>query len=179
MPHLLLSFCDKYSLTNDNADSIIKISEKRETIQSKGGHIVWDHSKSLLLTMWWMRVALVLWCILAAVVPILLIMQKVPFSLLLLYFVLFMPVLFALYGLHKMLHNIQQGIIFSDANTASLRLVSWACFFAALFLLLAAFHWPILLAASGTIGFLGLFVRVVKNMLSEAILLKEENDFTI
>ena len=31
----------------------------------------------------------------------------------------------------------------------------------------------------GVIGFLGLFVRVIKNMLSEAIHLKEENDFTI
>ena len=36
--------------------------------------------------------------------------------------------------------------------------------------------WLYLLPA---IGFLGLFARVIKNMLAEAIVLKEENDYTI
>lgn len=141
--------------------------------------IVWDHSKSLLLTAWWMRIALVVWCALAVVVPVRFFMQRLTLDVLLLFAVLFVPVLLAFYGLHKMLHNIQQGVIFSTENTASLRLVSWACFFAAVFLLVAAFQWPILIVASGVIGFLGLFVRVIKNMLSEAIVLKEENDYTI
>lgn len=140
---------------------------------------MWDHSKSLLLTAWWMRIALVVWCALAVVLPVLFFLQKLSFDILILFGVLFVPLLLAFYGLHKMLSNIQQGIIFSAENTASLRLVSWACFFAAVFLLAAALHWPILIVASGVIGFLGLFVRVIKNMLSEAILLKEENDFTI
>ena len=140
---------------------------------------MWDHSKSLLLTAWWMRIALVVWCVLAVAVPVLCWMQRLPLDMALLFGVLFVPVLLAFYGLYKMLHNIQQGIIFSKANTASLRLVSWACFFAAVFLLVSAIRWPILIAASGVIGFLGLFVRVIKNMLSEAIVLKEENDFTI
>lgn len=140
---------------------------------------MWDHSKSLLLTAWWMRIALVVWCALAVVVPVRFFMQRLTLDVLLLFAVLFVPVLLAFYGLHKMLHNIQQGVIFSTENTASLRLVSWACFFAAVFLLVAAFQWPILIVASGVIGFLGLFVRVIKNMLSEAIVLKEENDYTI
>ena len=140
---------------------------------------MWDHSKSLLLTAWWMRMALVLWCIMAVVMPVLFLRQTISLNILLLFVVLFLPVLLALYGLHKMLHNIQQGVIFSVENTASLRSVSWACFFAAVFLIVAAVKWPILLVASGVIGFLGLFVRVIKNMLSEAILLKEENDYTI
>ena len=140
---------------------------------------MWDHSKSLLLTAWWMRIALVVWCVLAVAVPVLCWMQRLPMDMALLFGVLFVPVLLAFYGLYKMLHNIQQGNIFSTANTASLRLVSWACFFAAVFLLVSAIRWPILIAASGVIGFLGLFVRVIKNMLSEAIVLKEENDFTI
>lgn len=140
---------------------------------------MWDHSKSLLLTAWWMRSALVLWCALAVVVPVLCFLQKISAEILMLFGVLFVPMLLAFYGLHKMLFHIQQGIIFDKQNTASLRLVSWACFFAAVFLLVAAVRWPILVFASGVIGFLGLFVRVIKNMLSEAILLKEENDFTI
>ena len=140
---------------------------------------MWDHSKSLLLTAWWMRIALVVWCVLAVAVPVLCWMRRLPMDMALLFGVLFVPVLLAFYGLYKMLHNIQQGNIFSAENTASLRLVSWACFFAAVFLLVSAIRWPILIAASGVIGFLGLFVRVIKNMLSEAIVLKEENDFTI
>ena len=140
---------------------------------------MWNRSKSLFLTAWWMRIALVVWCVLATVIPILYWQQKLPLDMALLFGALFVPVLLAFYGLYKMLHNIQQGIIFSTDNTASLRLVSWACFFAAVFLLISALRWPILIVASGVIGFLGLFVRVIKNMLSEAINLKEENDFTI
>ena len=140
---------------------------------------MWDNSKSLLLTTWWMRIAMVVWCILGIAVPKLFFMQQIPFDILILFCLLFAPILLAFYGLHKMLSNIQQGLIFSVQNTASLRLVSWACFFAAMFLLIAAFKWPVLIFASGVIGFLGLFVRVIKNMLSEAIAIKEENDFTI
>ncbi|MBQ5707017.1 MAG: DUF2975 domain-containing protein [Peptococcaceae bacterium] len=141
--------------------------------------ILWDNSKSLLLTTWWMRIAMVVWCILGIAVPTLFFMRQIPFDILILFCLLFAPILLAFYGLHKMLSNIQQGLIFSVQNTASLRLVSWACFFAAIFLLIAAFKWPVLIFASGVIGFLGLFVRVIKNMLSEAIAIKEENDFTI
>ena len=126
-----------------------------------------------------MRLALIIWCALALAVLILFFQQKVVFDVLILFAVLFLPVLLAFYGLYKMLSNIQQGVIFSKQNTSSLRLVSWACFFAAVILLVAALNWPILVFASGVIGFLGLFVRVIKNMLSEAIVLKEENDFTI
>ena len=140
---------------------------------------MWDNSKSLLLTTWWMRIAMVVWCILGIAVPTLFFMRQIPFDILILFCLLFAPILLAFYGLHKMLSNIQQGLIFSVQNTASLRLVSWACFFAAMFLLIAAFKWPVLIFASGVIGFLGLFVRVIKNMLSEAIAIKEENDFTI
>ena len=140
---------------------------------------MWDNSKSLLLTTWWMRIAMVVWCILGIAVPTLFFMRQIPFDILILFCLLFAPILLAFYGLHKMLSNIQQGVIFSEINTASLRLVSWACFFAAMFLLIAVFKWPVLIFASGVIGFLGLFVRVIKNMLSEAIALKEENDFTI
>lgn len=141
--------------------------------------ILWDNSKSLLLTTWWIRIAIVVWCILGIAVPTLFFMQQISFDILILFGLLFVPILLAFYGLHKMLSNIQQGVIFSLQNTASLRLVSWACFFAAMFLLIAACKWPVLIFASGVIGFLGLFVRVIKNMLSEAIAIKEENDFTI
>ena len=136
---------------------------------------MWNHSKSLLLTAWWIRIALVLWAAMAVVLPFLCRDGVI----LVLFYVVFVPILLALYGLNKMLSNIQQGIVFSSANTAALRLISWAGFFAAVFLLAGACLQPVLLFASGVIGFLGLFARVIKNMLAEAIALKEENDYTI
>ncbi|MBR2627475.1 MAG: DUF2975 domain-containing protein [Peptococcaceae bacterium] len=136
---------------------------------------MWNHSKSLLLTAWWIRIVLAVWLIIAVVLPFL---YRKP-AVLALFYLVFVPVLLALYGLHKMLHNIQKGQIFSKENTSALRLVSWACFFAAVFLLAGSCIWPILIFAAGAIGFLGLFARVIKNMLTEAILIKEENDFTI
>lgn len=140
---------------------------------------MWNHSKSLLLTVWWMRITVIAWCVLAFCVPLLFWLKWITVKLLLLFYVLFIPMLLVFRELYRMLHNIQQGIVFSEKNTASLRLISWACFFVAVFLLVAAIQWPILLVVSGVIGFLGLFVRVIKNMLTEAILIKEENEFTI
>lgn len=126
-----------------------------------------------------MRIALIAWCALLVIVPLLFWVQWITMDALLLFGVMFVPLFLVFRELYKLLHNIQQGIVFSVQNIASLRLVSWACFFAAVFLLIAAIRWPILLIVSGVIGFLGLFVRVIKNMLAEAIILKEENAFTI
>lgn len=140
---------------------------------------MWDNSKSLMLTVWWMRVALVLWGAFVIIMPTLFFQQWVKIDILVLFGIVYIPILIIFYGLHEMLSNIQKGVIFSLQNTACLRLVSWACFFSALFLLVAALRWPVLVLISGVIGFLGLFVRVIKNMLAEAIDIKEENDFTI
>ncbi len=136
---------------------------------------MWDHSKSLLLTAWWVRIAFVLWIVIAVVLPFF----QLPKAMLVIFYMVFVPAAIALFGLERMLHNIQQGKVFSKANVAHLRLVSWACFFAAVFLLIGACLWPVLILAAGVIGFMGLFVRVIKNMLAEAIAIKEENDFTI
>lgn len=136
---------------------------------------MWNHSKSLILTAWWIRLALVLWILIAVCLPFF----QQQSGILVLFYLVFLPVLIALYGLNRMLGHIQQGIVFSVVNVSCLRLVSWACFFAAVFFLIGACLWPILLLAAGCVGFLGLFVRVIKNMLAEAICIKEENDFTI
>ncbi len=135
---------------------------------------MWNQSKSLVLTAWWIRAALVLWLEL----PLTALFLREP-AILVLFYLIFVPVLTALYGLNKMLRNIQRGVVFAAMNVSCLRLVSWACFFAAVFLLVAACLWPMLILAAGGIGFLGLFVRVIKNMLAEAISLKQENDLTI
>lgn len=136
---------------------------------------MWDHSKSLILTVWWVRLAIAVWIVIAVSLPFF----QHQSAVLVLFYLVFFPVLIALYGLNQMLSHIQKGNVFAMVNVAYLRLVSWACFFAAVFFLIGACLWPVLILAAGGIGFLGLFVRVIKNMLAEAISIKEENDFTI
>lgn len=136
---------------------------------------MWNHSKSLLLTAWWIRIALAVWLGIAVALPFF----RPTTAVLCLFYLIFVPMLLALYGLDKLLRNIQRGVVFAEGNLSCLRLVSWACFFSAVFLLVAACLRPLLLLAAGGVGFLGLFVRVVKNMLAEAIVLKSENDLTI
>lgn len=136
---------------------------------------MWNHSKSLLLTAVWIRVALLAWIIIAVALPF---WQQSRAVLVLFYFI-FLPVLLALCGLDRLLQRLRRGQVFSAENLASLRLVSWMCFFAAVFLLVGACLWPVFILGAGGVVFLGLFVRVVKNLLAEAIVLKDENDLTI
>ena len=84
-----------------------------------------------------------------------------------------------LYRMMKLLDNISEGRIFCQENIQHLRIVSWGCFFGGIVLLLGGLVEFVCFLGAGLIGFFGLLMRVVKNILSEAIILKEENDFTI
>ena len=136
---------------------------------------MWNKSKSLTLTVLWVKLALLFWLVALPVV----FFMKIDSGIFAFFCLLFLPVLFALYGMDRLLSNITAGILFSEENISWFRLISWACFFAAVFLLAGACLWPVLIFASGAIGFLGLFIRVIKNMIAEAIELKNENDYTI
>ena len=95
------------------------------------------------------------------------------------FYLQWIPGVVALYSFWKLLRNFQKQIVFSEENVFWLRRISWACFFITIFLLVGACLKVILCLAAGAIGFLGLFSRVIKNMLTEAIQLKEENEYTI
>ncbi|MDR0570408.1 MAG: DUF2975 domain-containing protein [Clostridiales Family XIII bacterium] len=90
--------------------------------------------------------------------------------------------LFALWLLDRLLRNIRGGEVFVRGNVAALRGISWCCFAEAALLALAAFLSSVfflfcLLALMA--GFVGIILRVVKNVIEAAVLLKEENDLTI
>lgn len=84
-----------------------------------------------------------------------------------------------IFNLFLLLKNIEKEQIFVQTNTAYLRNISWCCFLGGFISLLSGIYympwWIVTVAAA----FMGLIVRVVKNILAEAISLKEENDFTI
>ena len=85
----------------------------------------------------------------------------------------------ALWELKTMLANISKQELFTERNTKCVRVISWCCFgLAAVFAVLS--FWRLLALLVAVIAaFVGLILRVVKNMLATATELREENDYTI
>lgn len=81
--------------------------------------------------------------------------------------------------LFRLLININKGIVFDDSNVKMLTILSWLCLYVG-FLSGFATRWyiPFIIVSISAL-FIGLIVRVVRNIISEAIILKDENDLTI
>lgn len=96
------------------------------------------------------------------------------------YFLLLIPVGVADGFLVRLLLLVRRHQVFTDKAVAYLRTISWCCFIeAGLCLITARPFFPVHYAAAFAAGFLGLVLRVVKNVIEEAVALKNENDFTI
>lgn len=87
--------------------------------------------------------------------------------------------LILMYYLFKIVTNIAEQQVFIWQNIAFLRIISWICLLGGIVGLLSAFYWVIWLPVSFMAIFIFLIIRVVKNILSVAIRIKEENDYTI
>lgn len=85
----------------------------------------------------------------------------------------------ALFSLDQLLFNIRHGKVFIEKNVSILRRISWCCLIAALILLFGSFFSMVFLLLAVMAGFIGLILRVVKNVFEAAVALKAENDFTI
>jgi len=85
----------------------------------------------------------------------------------------------AIAALLKLLHNIRVGEVFTRQNATLLRLLSWCFAFTALVSFVTVYWFPSLLIIGTAAGFLALILRVVKNVIAQATLLREENDLTI
>ena len=90
----------------------------------------------------------------------------------------------ALYSLMRLLFNIRKEDIFITRNVTYLRCISWCCFAVALITLVVGvlhfnpFTIPFLMVAVAA-GFVGLMLRVVKNVMQAAVEIREENELTI
>ncbi len=87
--------------------------------------------------------------------------------------------LFALAILDRLLRNIRKGEIFAVQNIKMIRFVSYLCFLEALAFTVFGFIRPLSLMVAAAAAFLGLIVRVVKNIFEMAAEIKEENEYTI
>ncbi len=85
----------------------------------------------------------------------------------------------ALYGLIKLLNNITKEKVFVSDNVTFLRIISWCCFGAAIVTVVASFEYFPVIVISIAAAFVGLILRVVKNVMQSAVEIREENDLTI
>lgn len=84
-----------------------------------------------------------------------------------------------LISLLKMLYNIKKEQVFIMQNVNCLKIVSWSCFtIAAITFVGGFFYMPIAAIAAAAI-FVGILLRVLKNVMQSAVELREENDLTI
>lgn len=84
-----------------------------------------------------------------------------------------------LYKLFRLLDNLGKEKVFTAQNISYLRQISWLCFGGAFLALVSTFYYVPWLVVAVAAAFVGLIVRVVKNLMQQAYLLKQENDFTI
>ena len=91
----------------------------------------------------------------------------------------FVPAAFLLYSLFKLLRRIETGQVFTAENVELLRRISWSCFVGAGVALISLFYYYPWFFIAVAAAFMGLIVRVVKNVVAQAVELKDEADYIV
>lgn len=84
-----------------------------------------------------------------------------------------------LFVLDRLVSNIRKGEVFVDKNVKLLRVLSYCCFIIAVITLIFARLRIIVFVITFAAAFIGLILRVIKNCFEQAVILREENDFTV
>ena len=87
--------------------------------------------------------------------------------------------LVTLYSLIRLLLNIKREDIFIIANVRCLRRISWCCITVSVITLVAGVMYLPYMFVCVAAGFVGLMLRVVKNVMENAVQLKEEHELTL
>ena len=81
--------------------------------------------------------------------------------------------------LFALLILVQKGKVFTPAAVMLIRYISWCLILMGVILISMVFFFTLAPFVGVAIMFLGLTIRVVKNVIEEAVFLKEENDLTV
>ena len=81
--------------------------------------------------------------------------------------------------LWRLLRNIAGGQIFTDSSVACLRGLSWLCMAETVIFFILGFYYVLMFCLAFAAVFMGIILRVVKNVMEEAAAMKAENDYTI
>jgi hypothetical protein len=77
------------------------------------------------------------------------------------------------------LRRVRTGLVFTPLTVSLIRFLSWGCMFIAAVCLAVVYYFHMSYILTLAAGFLGLCLRVVKNVLEHATELKDENDLTV
>lgn len=89
------------------------------------------------------------------------------------------PIGAALLALLRLLNNIRVDKVFINQNVTLLRHISWDCFAVALVTFIVGFFYLPFFIVFAASAFIGLILRVVKNVMAAATEIKNENELTI
>jgi hypothetical protein len=101
-----------------------------------------------------------------------------PFFLVTIY-VGFIPAAYLLYSLFSLLRRIEVDQVFITENVEILRRISWSCFAGASISFASAFYYLPWVFVAVAAAFMGLIVRIVKNVVAKAVELQNEMDYTV
>lgn len=89
------------------------------------------------------------------------------------------PAAALLVNMFMLLRRISAGNVFVRENVACLRFISWCCFIGGLICTVSALYYVPWLSIGVAAAFMGLVVRVVKNVIAKAVSLQDEANYTI
>lgn len=78
-----------------------------------------------------------------------------------------------------LLHRVRRELVFTDPSVTCLRILSWCCLGEAACFFFVGYYFRFSFAVAFAAFFIGIALRVVKNVIEEATAIKAENDFTI
>lgn len=81
--------------------------------------------------------------------------------------------------LFALLILVRKGRVFTPTAVELIRYISWCLIFMGMLLAALTFFFRSAIFVGGAVLFVGLTVRVVKNVIEEAVYIKEENDLTV
>lgn len=148
---------------------------------------MWTPSKSVLLSSICTKIVIGLVAVMAITAPYLVsgylaYTSKDPGisqSLLITIYACCVPSMIALVSLDRLLFRIKKNEVFIEKNVKYLRIISWCCFAVSFILAVSGLYYILFLMIAIAAAFFGLILRVVKNVIEQAVIIKNENDYTI
>lgn len=90
-----------------------------------------------------------------------------------------LPAAYLLYSMLRLLDRIKSDQVFIMENVERIRGISWSCFAGAIISLISTFYYFPWIFVAVAAAFMGLIVRVVKNVVAKAVELQDEMDYTV
>lgn len=81
--------------------------------------------------------------------------------------------------LFTLLQRVKKGLVFTPKSVMLIRSVSWCCYIICLLFIVLGFYFQLAFVVFFLAFFLGLCLRVTKNVIDEATQIKNENDLTV